>query len=468
MHGIYGLIDIGISTLRTAQTALMATGDNISNAENPNFTRREVVFQEKPPIVSLPILIGRGAEVVKIKRVYDTFLAKQWQQEQAGMGYYEVKKEGMDRVETIFNDLQGGGISDNLTAFWNAWEEVASDPTSSVARQNLLYKTNTLINNFHKMSDDLKGLQTDMDTEIANAVTQINTISQQIAYLNQQIKSIEVRNVDANNFRDERDKLIRQLSELGDVTTFETENGITVLLGGMPLVEGNKAYSLETETNATGHYQINWLGENNLKVNITNRITNGKVGAYLELRDTIIPNYLNEVDKLAYNLVEEINSQHQLGYGLDGNTGYNFFDPLASITDAAQNINLSSDVSDSPDHIAAASSWSTGGEPGNNQNALAILGLKDSPIAGLNNSTFGDFYHSLIGLVGTKTQETNLNYDHQKMVLKEVKDRFDTVSGVSVDEEAANLVKYQQMYNASAKLISVADEMFKTLINLGT
>ncbi|MCD6320208.1 MAG: flagellar hook-associated protein FlgK, partial [Candidatus Desulfofervidaceae bacterium] len=236
MHGIYGLIDIAISSLKTAQTALMTTGDNISNAENPKFTRRGVVFQERPPIVSLPILIGRGAEVVKIKRAYDPFLAKQWQNELGNLGYYEVKKQALGRLENIFNEVQGGGLSGALDAFWNAWEDVAADPTSMVNRYNLVNKTKTLAATFQKMSTDIKELQNDTDTEIKGVVDKINIITQQIAYLNEKIRGIEIKGVDANNFRDERDDLVRQLAELADVTAFEDNGQITVLIGGVPVV----------------------------------------------------------------------------------------------------------------------------------------------------------------------------------------------------------------------------------------
>ncbi|MDL1970622.1 MAG: flagellar hook-associated protein FlgK [Candidatus Desulfofervidaceae bacterium] len=464
MHGIYGLIDIAISSLKTAQTALMTTGDNISNAENPKFTRRGVVFQERPPIVSLPILIGRGAEVVKIKRAYDPFLAKQWQNELGNLGYYEVKKQALGRLENIFNEVQGGGLSGALDAFWNAWEDVAADPTSMVNRYNLVNKTKTLAATFQKMSTDIKELQNDTDTEIKGVVDKINIITQQIAYLNEKIRGIEIKGVDANNFRDERDDLVRQLAELADVTAFEDNGQITVLIGGVPVVEANRAFALSVETNADGFYNILWNSGDNVSVDITQRITKGKIAGYLEIRDEILPRYLDELDKLAYNLVNEINNQHQVGFGLDDSTGNDFFEPLTAVSDAAQQISLNSVIENSPDKIAAASA---AGEPGNNENALAIIALKNTGISALGNANFSDFYQSLVGLVGGEAQESNLNLEHQESMLKDIKDNFDSVSGVSMDEEAANLIKFQQMYTASAKLISIADEMMKTLINLG-
>ncbi len=493
MHGIYGLIDIGISTFRASQTALMATGDNISNANNPDFTRRRVVFQEKPPILSLPILIGRGAEVIKISRVYDSFLGQRWLQEEMNMGYHNVKKYGLSRIDTIFNDTQGGGLSEALDAFWEAWEEVSTDPTNIVSRQNLLYKTQSLCDTFHKMSKDLKEIQTDMDTEIENAVIRINDLAKQIAYLNEQVQAIEIKGVEANNFRDRRDALIRELGQLANITTFETKEGVTVLIDGAPLVEGKNAYSLELKAETDGHYGINWVGEDGTKIDITNRINNGKIGAYLEIRDEVVPQYLNELDKLAFQLVKQINTIHygndygnSDAYDLNSDNERFFFvlnnhldDPLlkttTGIAGAATHIDLAPEewtvsgttyygIDSHPERIAAASAPE---EPSNNEKALEILNLKKTSLSELNNATFNDFYHSLIGKVGTETDEAKANYDHQKMVLDETKKDFDTVSGVSLDEESANLIRFQQMYNASAKLINIADEMMKTLINLG-
>ncbi|HDD35358.1 MAG TPA: flagellar hook-associated protein FlgK [Candidatus Desulfofervidus auxilii] len=465
MHGIYGLIDIGISAIRAAQMALMVTGDNIANAENSKFCRRRVIFQEKPPLLSLPILIGRGSEVTNVKRAYSPFLAKQWQQELAGLGYHEVRKEALGRLETIFNEAEGEGLNRDLTAFWNAWEEVSSDPASIVNRYNLINTAKTLAANFQRKSNDLKELREDMNTEVKNVVEQINTIANQIAYLNKKIKSIEIKGVDANNFRDERDELVRELSKLADVTAFEDNGKVTVLVGGVAVVQEESAYTLSVETNSEGFYQVVWYGEGGLKVDITSRLEGGELGSFLEMRDTIIPQYQNDLDRLAYNLVTEINTQHQLGYGLDDSTGNNFFEPLTGIDDAASLIQLDSTIETFPEKIAASSA---AGQQGNNENALAIIALKETAITGLSDVTFNDFYLSLVGEVGSASQESQNNFEYQQLVLKEIEASVEAVSGVSLDEEAANLVRFQQMYTASARLISIADDMMKTLINLGT
>jgi len=463
MHGIYGLIDIGISAIRASQMALMVTGDNIANAENPKFCRRQIIFQEKPPLLSLPLLIGRGSEVTNVKRAYDSFLARQWRQELGILGYYEVKEETLGRLETIFNEAEGG-LSESLNAFWNAWEEISADPTNMVNRYNLINTTKTLTATFQRMSNNLKELRKEMDTEIKNIIEEINTIIQQIAYLNEKIKAIEVKGVNANNFRDERDDLIRKLSELANVTAFEDEGMMTVLIGGVAVVQEKNAYSLTVETGSEGFYHIVWYGESGLRVDVTDRIDGGKLGGFLEMRDEIIPQYQNDLDRLAYNLVTEINSQHQLGYGLDGSTGNDFFEPLTGTTDAASLIQISSIIEMTPEAIAAASA---AGEPGNNENALAIIDLKETAIAGLDNFTFNDFYYSLVGAAGSIAKDSQLNLEYQKLVIKEIENNFEAVSGVSLDEEAANLVRFQQMYTASARLISLADEMMEILVNLG-
>ncbi len=451
---ISSIINIALSGLRAAQIALNEISNNIANAENPKYCRRSPVFRENSPIRYSSLLIGQGVKVTDIKREYNKFFATQWQKELSLLGDYEVKKQVLGQIETIFNEADGG-LSNALTEFWSAWEDLSYDPTSMPNRETLINKTQILIENFHQIAERLHQLHKEINGEIEATIADINKLTQQIAGLNKDIKEA---GGDVDSLYDERDSLIRELSEKIDITVFEEDKEVKIFLDGCPLVEGNKAFELKVDGD-----QIVWNSDD-VEIDITSRIKKGELGAYLRLKNEIIPEYIEKLDNLAYHLVNKVNEQHKQGYGLDNSHNISFFIDLSSPEGAARDIELNSDILDSPNKIAASSAPD---EPSNNENALAILGLKDTSIPELNDTTFEEFYSCLIAKVGNDAKEASSFFEQQKLLVDEIRDKYDSISGVSLDEEAVNLLKFQYMYDASARLISVADEMIKTLINLG-
>ena len=429
---ISSIINIALSGLRAAQIALNEISNNIANAENPKYCRRSPVFRENSPIRYSSLLLGQGVKVTDIKREYNKFFATQWQKELGLLGDYEVKKQVLGQIETIFNEADGG-LSNALTEFWSAWEDLSYDPTSMANRETLINKTQVLIENFHQIAERLHQLHKEINGEIEATIADINKLTQQIAGLNKDIKEA---GGDGDSLYDERDSLIRELSEKIDITVFEEDKEVKIFLDGCPLVEGNKTFELKE----------------------------GKLGAYLRLKNEIIPEYIEKLDNLAYHLVNKVNEQHKQGYGLDNSHNISFFIDLSSPEGAARDIELNSDILDSPNKIAASSAPD---EPSNNENALAILGLKNTSIPEFNDTTFEEFYSCLIAKVGSDAKEASSFFEQQKLLVDEIRDKYDSISGVSLDEEAVNLLKFQYMYDASARLISITDEMIKTLINLG-
>jgi len=462
VYGIFGVLDTALSSLRASQFALLITSNNIANAQNPDYVRRIPVFTERTPLLSLPLSIGRGVDVSAVERIKDNFLLAQWNSSLAALGENETREKILSRIEEIFNDLAGEGLSNALDQFWDAWEELSLDPTSAVAREDLLAKAQSLTLIFHDKAQRLNQLRKDTDKEIKALVDDVNQIAQQIANLNAEIKSLESKGTNSNTLRDEREKLVRKLSEKIGIEVFEDKGSLQVLVGGMPLVEDNRAFTLSTEVGSDGFSRMIWNNEG-VAIDIADRIPTGEMRGYLNARDEEIPEYLSRLDLLAYNISVAVNALHQGGYGLDGSTGLNFFSPLSGVEGAALMIEVNPELIEDPQKIAAALE----NEPGNNENALRISELRDDTSYMPGGATFSQYYTNTVGLIGSDLSSAKAILENRQLVNKEIQDSFQAISGVSLDEEAANLMKYQYMYTASAKLFTVADEMLKTLINLG-
>jgi len=319
------------------------------------------------------------------------------------------------------------------------------------------------------MYADLVEIQNDIDAGVSAAVNEINTLSSQIADLNNKIVSIEATEHSANDYRDERDRLLKELSESIDFTTTEAGDGrVTVTLGdGTNLVEApsvanpsgtNALYA--TDTTGDGFLNIAWSDP--AGVNIDSDISGGKIRGLLDVRDNIIPGYLSSLDGLAAQLIADVNAVHAGGYGLNDTVSRGFF----AGTDASD-ISVDPAIVGNVNNIAAAQTASGGaGLSGDNTNALAMANLQSSLTMSGNTANYNDFYSALVSEVGIDMQQTDQRYDYQSAMVAQLDNYRESISGVSLDEEMVNLIKYQHAYDASAKLISTIDEMLQTLINM--
>ena len=461
MPDIFGILNIGKGALIAQQRAIDVNAHNIANANTEGYCRQRVNFSTQPPINFSPGQMGTGVKAAEIERIYDRFISLQLSQVNQALGQGEAEKSGLQEVEMIFDESSGYGLSRALSDFWNAWQDLANEPAGEGERIVLIAKTKVLTNTFNRIASQLTGLQKDMDVNIKGTVEEINLIARQVADLNQQISAAEVGNQNANDFRDQRDLLLKQLSFLIGARYFETDTGkVTVLVGGgRPLVEDGLTWELSTETNGAGHQDVVWVDRDGNKVNLNAEIEGGKVKGWLEVRDSYVSRYLNQLDTLANGLITEVNNLHQVGFGLNGSTGNIFFEGSSAF-----DIQLSSQIEADPNLIAASETLD--GIPGDNRNALAIAELQNQLIFSGGRATFDDYYNSLIGKTGTESKEAQTNYEHSSAMIAQLERYRDSVSGVSLDEEMVNLVKFQHAYDAAAKLISTIDELLDTVISM--
>ncbi|MCK4618612.1 MAG: flagellar hook-associated protein FlgK [Desulfobacterales bacterium] len=460
MSNVYGILNTARTALLTQQKAIDVTGHNIANVNTDGYSRQRVNMATNAPYSSQPGQTGTGVRAAEIQKIYDRFLGAQINNENQNLGNWEAQKGVLERVEIIFDESSGYGLNQAMSEFWNAWQDLANNPSDYAERAALLAKSETMTATFNNIYSNLEQIQIDIDTSIMGTVKEINSIAERIAGLNQKIALTEVGGQNANDYRDSRDLLLNELSLMINIDSFENSDGkVTVLVaGGRPLVENISSWNLSTKADDSGFQNIAWTDSDGNMVDITDSISGGKLKGWLEVRDVTIPDYLSKLDDLAEGIITEVNDLHKAGLGLNDVSvvGRNFFTGTTAT-------NMAVDVDD-VNNIAAAGS--SDGLPGGNSNAIEIANLQNALKMNSDTATFDDYYNSLVTDVGSGVQKATVNFDHQSSMVTHLDNYRESVSGVSLDEEMVNLIKFQHGYNAAARLISVADELLDRVISM--
>jgi len=466
MMDIFGVLNMGSKALVVQQKGIYVTGNNIANVNTPGYSRQRLNMASDVPINTGIGPVGSGVTANEVERVYQRFLGVQINNETQSLGQWEAHKDSLERVESIFNESGGYGLNQVMSEFWNAWQDLTNNPSGPVERTVLVAKSEMLAATFSQNYEDLQQIQRDLDSNIEGAVEEINRLSENMVDLNQKIIQVEVGGHTANDYRDQRDLVLKELSELIDIDSFEDANGaVTVSVGsGQALVEGTHTYNLSTQPDASGHRDITWVDSSGNSVIISNNISKGNLKGWLDARDVDINDSLNKLDTLAQNLMTEVNTLHTNGYGLDGSTGNVFFTGTATAAGIQVNPLIVNDFN----LIAAAEGFNSvpGDKPGDSGNAIAIANLQEAQTMNGNTATFGAYYDSMVSDAGLAVQQATSYYDHQSQMVLQVENYRESISGVSIDEETVNLIKFQNAYQAAAKLISTADEMMQTVLNM--
>lgn len=462
MPGLYGVLNTGKGALLTQQKAVDVTGHNIANANTLGFSRQRLNLETNEPISMKPGQMGTGVRAREIQRIYDKFLGVQINNENKSLGRWESQKDALERVEMIFDESTGFGLNQAMSEFWNAWQDLVNNPTGLGERSALLAKTEQMTQNFQKVHADLRQIQDDIDDSIKGIVEEINLITPQIADLNRKISQVEIGGQNANDYRDKRDLLLQELSLKIDINSFENDEGkMTVMVcGGRPLVENTSAWDLSTET-VSGHENVVWIDGDGNSVDITSGISGGKLKGWIETRDVAIPDYSDRLDTLAQEIITQVNGLHASGFGLSGSTGNDFFNGTS-----ASDIEVNPAIIADKNLIAAAGGVAWTGQVGDNSNAIAIANLQNTLTMNAGTATFDDYFNSLVSDVGSAVQTATTNFDHETVMLIHLNNHKESISGVSLDEEMINLVKFQHAYDSAAKLISTVDELLATVINM--
>jgi len=461
MPNIYGLLSVGQTALMTQQKAIDITSNNISNVNTPGYSRQRLNMEQNEPIRYDGGQLSTGVRANrKIQRIYDRFINAQINGENEELGRWQAQKEILEKAELMFDDASGYGLSSAMSQFWASWQNLTSNPSGRVERVTLLADSQNLADTFNKLNYDLTELRKDADLSVTNAVDQINPITSQIAELNLKIEEAEAGGHNANEYRDKRDLLTKELSNLIDVQSFEDGDGYMHIYtaNGKTLVDRNFSWDLTTANNGSGFAGVYWVNSQGVQEDISASITGGKLKGWLEARDTLVPDYQNRLDALSAEIINQVNTQHRSGFSLDGATTNQDFFSGSGAEDMAVSSAIEADVN----LIAAAST--AAGAPGDESNALAIANLQHGLL--MSGATFDDYYGSIVSDLGSNVAQATTYHGHQETMLSSLENYREEVSGVSLDEEMVNLIQYQTAYQAAAKIINTVNDMMSTLMNM--
>lgn len=459
---VLGVFETGKSALFAYQKAMGVTGHNIANVNTPGYTRQEMVLSEARPQDGYPGQVGTGVQATEIRRQVDQFVEGSLLNSNEQLGYFTAARGGLLQVAGTLSPSSTMGVASSLNEFFQGLQDVATNPSDPAARTVLLNRAATFSQRMNQAAVELDRQRVQVDGDVRRTIDHVNSLSGQIATLNQQITRAESTGQNANDLRDQRGRLLSDMAEQIEISTIEDETGqISVFAGrGQALVTTGKSFNLVgvPDTSNGGMVAVRYDSGAGPVTDMTSVIESGRLKGLLELRDTTISNALTALDSLASTMVTEVNTLHKAGYGLDGSTNTDFF--VAAGT-AARDLTVS--VTDIQ-KIAASST--SGGVPGNNVNALALADLETAAMTSLGGKTMAGHVSAAISDVGSRAQAAERDLAAQEIVHEQLQARRAEASGVSLDEELVNMIQQQHAFQAASKIITTADEMLQTLLDL--
>jgi flagellar hook-associated protein 1 FlgK len=461
--GVYfSPLEIGRRALRASQLGITVTSHNIANVNTPGYTRQTVSLSPTPTDGANLRLSGTGVTIEGVLSARDQFLEARLQTETTTSGRLTAERDALHPVQEIFNDTgREGGIQSALNNFFGAFRDLEASPGSQPIRSLVLDKGNVLAGAFRATRNQLSRIRSDADRSLRATVEEANSLAAKVADLNARIGQAEGSGGNAHELRDQRGEAVRRLAELTGANSFETDDGaVTLTLGdGRAVVVGNQVHKLDVvSTPPDGLAAINLDGQSAV-------ISDGKIRG-LQNAISTIGEQITDIDNLAAAVAARVNTLHTSGSDLNGNAGAAFFVAASGGAINAANIDVATAIKGDPKLVVAAAN---GAGSGDATIARGIAGLLSDPAstAGSRAGSFPEIYASIVRDAGAAVRNTDDALITQQAVLQQTQAQRDSVSGVSLDEEAVMLLQYQRSYEAAAKLLKIADEMTQTILSLG-
>ncbi|WP_110931090.1 flagellar hook-associated protein FlgK [Paenibacillus bouchesdurhonensis] len=497
-------------------TSMQTLGHNIANAGTEGYTRQRVNTTEARPIWAMgmtrsqqPGMLGTGVEYGSITRIRDSFLDTQFRRENQFLGSWEVLNSTMVSIQSIMNEPSGSGLSKVMDDFWNAWETLNRDPSLLSARVAVAGAASNLTDTLQHISTSLNNLTSDLTANIDKKVMEANNILDNIARLNALIRDNESFGDNANDYRDQRDLLIDQLSTIVDVQFVEDEAGmVSIVSAGANVLEGENITYLTAASAATATAgQLNGYNRSLEETSTIRNQLNALVSTLVtgDVKVTLNNGYITSQDMVALNdvtlqggalipagqnipagstitssvdvMVKGFNGLHQLGYSLTDPpaSGIPFFVSTGGGF-TIDDIRVNPDIISNTNNIAASSKFENVNGVnkvirGNSDIANALASMRDAlftfpaNLTSLSTGSTDDYFRALVGDLGIRASNTLRNYENQYSMTDNLQMQRQSVSGVSLDEEFADMIRFQQAYNAAARNMTAVDEMLDRIIN---
>ena len=621
MQSTFSGIELGKRSLFAQNRGLQTIGHNLSNASVDGYSRQRVELRSTDPIYRPQLnraetagQIGQGVDIARVERIKDMLLEGRIVGQASGEGYWEARDKYVLMLEQVYNEPADVSVRNLMDRFWDSWQELSLFPEQLAARQSVLTRGTTLIEGIQLRYQELEQIRTMLEDEVKIAVAEVNQLTVEIAALNEEIIKVQAAGDSPNDWLDRRDLLVERLSGYINITIDTSDSDeFNVHTGGYQLVQGAVAHRFATvaDRENEGFSKVVWAegGE-------TAQFSDGKLAALVELRDSDVRGQIQGLDNMSVNFVDLVNEIHRDGYGLNGESGKDFFveypfvnnvagnydrngdgeldssyifritganaldpqqqiglagtmtfsapgglvtvnyRPTDTVGDIINRINYSSsevvarldnsgrltlkgtpaenaadfdfviryaedsgqfltgyagllqnsgpdgafawDQADAVNALRtdgasfavaplahpsgwiginpelnsqpaaiAASNGTAGrpGEPGDGSAALAIASIRNTPVMVGQIYSFDDYFADTIADVALKGEESRIALSTQRAIMKDLRDTRSSISGVNIDEEIAQMIKFQHGYSAAARFITTVDQMLDTIIN---
>jgi len=451
-------LQTALQSLLAHQTALAVAAQNIANAQNPDYSRQVARLKASIPIPDPSLSdgmlwgqLGTGVTVKEISRQYDALLLTALRMSNSRVAHQRTLLNGLERVNALLSEPTESSLNSLLAEFFEAWRDLASNPENIGNRAIVIERARLVLSRFQNLRSQLDHEKILVRLQFETEVEQLNGWLEHVARLNEQIVAAKTAGLQPNDLMDERDAVLRQIAERINIHVFEQPNGsVIVTASGHELVSNAQFRSIKVVFSADGApsavlsdtEEVLTLGE-------------GILAALREFFQQLLETVQSQLKALVDNLAQAVNAFHQSGYGLDGSTGVPFF---VLVNDEWQ---VNPVLIDDPRKLAASAT----GSVGNGDIAASIAKLAEEPLAGLNGQSLLGAYRNLVGLVAARTQGVQNAYTAFSEVQRFLQNRRDMVSGVSIDEELVDLMRFQQAYLAAARVIQAVDNLVNELLS---
>lgn len=471
MTGLFGSLNTATSGLRAQQTALQTTSHNLSNANTDGYSRQRVTMNAAmPQDVAGVGYVGTGVQISGVTRITDDYVTTQLQNEEASLSRYTQKSDVLGQLEAIYNEPSETGLSNQLSEFFVSWSNLASNPELATSKTMVVRQSETFLDTMNHMGNQMEGLAQDTVREIEKDVLDFNSTAEQLHGLNKQVFNATVKGQSPNDLLDQQDRLVGKLTELAGVDVKRDGTGRAfVSLDGKDIVTENSLSQLTSDSEG----QVSVVSEEGTEEAVA--LDKGSMKGLQEALD-VVNEKRADLDTFAFNLATAVNTIHT-----DGIEGELTFFNIPSENNAAQTISINKTLVDDPAKLHAGRSL---------DNDVAGDGSRAKAIADLQNTSLGmdtaewnynagtmsfendpegsplfNHYNDMVTDMGIIKQQSDNMVANQTDLVALLEQRRESMSGVDINEEVVNMIRYQSAFQANSRVISVVSEMLDTLIN---
>jgi len=446
------LLEIAKSGMSANQRSISVSSNNVANANTEGYSRQRAILTPKA-MNKDGINLGIGVSAQQVQRIRSQMVDSQLQQQSTQLNAFTEQASTLRQIESLFIPAVGG-LDESISNFFGAWAELSNTPQDMNLRNNLLSKAGIMVNDFQRLDADLSRVAEEKGENIRTNVQKINNILSSLAEINKAVERGDATGAPDNNSLDLQTQKLKELSELLDADVNITKQGAAeVRVGGILLLSDKEVQTIHTEID---------YDNNNVRLRLDNskiiEATGGKIGGNIRMFEEQIPNYRNRLDEIAGTLVEEVNAVHASGFGISDSTSRVFFEASGK---SARQIAVNSDLLSDPAHIAASS---VSGEHGNNEIALQLVGIRDQRL--MSGQSIINKTVELMADPGNRVLELESQIAGRESAIAMLRNQQENYSGVNIAEELSDLIKFQNAYQASVRVLSTAQEMYDSLLRL--